>query len=627
MWKRNREQITLVSDEELKEWLKDKELVAFDIETTSLDYVVDGEIVSYAVGDMDTQFIFQDHNLLYELYDVTLVGANLMFDLSFIKAKIPQVSVLDFKVLDIYQIELRLTKGMNISRSYAAMVDRYIGVKISKDLQTSFVAGQPLTKEQITYQAVDVMYPIEILRQQTAIWEDEEMSEVLFYNQNKLIPVIADYTARGIRYDVEKHKENTERFKQACEQAKKKLHTYLKNKIDIVRHGEYSKSFRVEVRKDVENINFSSPQQLKVLFRLFDPSINNTSHGTLVKYVLSGSSMELREIITLLLEYRKYTKLVSTYGEKFLSYVHNGRIYTSIDTNTTTGRFASKDVSVSYINNKGKQSKRKLNRFVNFQNLPSNEIRDCFLPDEGYDFVTIDLDSCELRILAAQSGDPMLIAGVKGHLDLHSELATMSYRIIYDDPEFVVSKTKNAHLRKKHKPALFGMIYGAKPKRISEVLDIPMSKAKLVWTAIREVLHVAFEYLDRVVKQALIDGYIISNDVAKSRYILSEFNDHQRNGQYYERTHSLVRTLYNYRMQTTNADMIIDCLVNIGTYFQIVPANIRLSVYDEIGYQRLKGAEYIEDHVVKIIKTTCNKYLSNEVEMECSVNVANHWSK
>ena len=629
MWKVENNLIYPTKLYDIVEWVKNQKHVAFDIETTSLDYVVDGEIVSYALGNSATQFITQElpWELIDALQSTPLVGANLMFDLSFMQSKIPNIDVSDFKVLDIYQIELRLTKGLNISRSYAAMVKRYLDIEVDKSLQTSFKIGEPLTDAQILYQAEDVKHPISILIEQAKAWLNEDMSLHLWNVQNNLVSTVAKYTAKGIKYDVDKHKANTDRFIQAEVDAKNKIYTYLKHKIDIVKQGDYGKAVTVKVRKDVESINLSSTKQLLTLFQLFDPSIKSTRHGTLVKYILNGKSIELRELITLLLEYRKYTKLISTYGNKFLSYVYNGRIYTSIDTNTTTGRFSSRDVSTTYVNNKGTLSKRKLNRFINFQNLPSNEIRECFLPDEGYDFVTIDLSQCELRILAAMSKDPILIAGVSGKLDLHSTLATESYRIIYNDPNFIVSDTVNKHLRKKHKPALFGMIYGAGPKRISEVLDIPLHTAKLVWKALRDKLSVAFEYLDGVVKQALKDGYIISNDLAKSRYILSEYNDHKDNGVYYERTHSVIRTLYNYKMQTTNADMIMECLVNINEFFKNKPAEIRLSVYDEIGYQRLKGQDYIDDQVKDIIISTCNQYLSDDVQMECSIGIASHWQK
>lgn len=629
MWKVLRGIVEETTQSNLLEWLETVEYVAFDIETTSLDYVVDGEIVSYAIGNEHVQYITKqlDFEIIDALQSKKIVGANLMFDLSFMQSKIPNINVSDFEVLDIYQIEQRLTKGMSVGRSYAAMAKRYLNKEVDKSLQTSFKIGEELTNAQILYQAEDVKYPIPILRKQIKKWQDEGLSFKLFKTQNALVSTVAGYTAKGIRYDVEKHQKNTEKFINAEIEARNKVYDYLKHKIDIVKQGDYSKAFTIKVRKDVENINLSSTKQLLTLFRLFDDSIKSTRHGTMTKYILNGSSRELRELITLILEYRKYTKLVSTYGTKFLSYVHNGRIYTSIDTNTTTGRFSSRDVSVTYVNSKGKLSKRKLNRFVNFQNLPSNEIRECFLADEGYEFVTIDLDGCELRILAAQSKDPVLIAGVNGHLDLHSELATTSYRIITGDPNFVVSKKENSHLRKKHKPALFGMIYGAGPKRVSEVLDIPLSTAKLVWKAIREMLAAAFEYLDGVVKQALKDGYIISNNLAKSRLILSEYNDHKDNGVYFEGTHRVIRTLYNFRMQATNADMMAECLVNTDKYFSNKPADIRLSVYDELGYQRLIGADYIDKEVQRIIKSTCNQYLSDDVEMECSIEVANHWKK
>lgn len=95
----------------------------------------------------------------------------------------------------------------------------------------------------------------------------------------------------------------------------------------------------------------------------------------------------LKEVIikflTALLEYRGLSKSISTYGERFLSYLGKDiRIRTSFKQNfIPTGRLSSGDIKNRKINTKGTITESRANLYVNFQNIPPNLLTEiAFLP-------------------------------------------------------------------------------------------------------------------------------------------------------------------------------------------------------------------------------------------------------
>ena len=101
-----------------------------------------------------------------------------------------------------------------------------------------------------------------------------------------------------------------------------------------------------------------------------------------------------------LLEYRKTSKLVGTYGPNLLEFVEDGRIYGSWWQNGAgTGRMASSS--------------------PNLQNLPP-EVRRYVKAPEGRRLVIADYSQIELRIAAKISRDKMMLAAFANGEDIHT---------------------------------------------------------------------------------------------------------------------------------------------------------------------------------------------------------------
>ena len=191
-----------------------------------------------------------------------------------------------------------------------------------------------------------------------------------------------------------------------------------------------------------EAFNLNSPQQLgDVLFEKMKlPHGKKTSKGySTSAEVLEGLRFDAPEIIEPLLRYRQLAKLNGTYVEGLLPLVdRNGRVHSTFDqTATATGRLSSSE--------------------PNLQNIPvrteeGKEIRQAFLPKEGWILLDADYSQIELRLMAHFSGDEALLEAFRNGEDIHTRTASE----IFDVPKEWVTP----ELRSRAKAVNFGLIYG-----------------------------------------------------------------------------------------------------------------------------------------------------------------------
>ena len=188
--------------------------------------------------------------------------------------------------------------------------------------------------------------------------------------------------------------------------------------------------------------NLNSPQQLgEVLFEKMNlPHGKKTSKGySTSAEVLEGLRWEAPEVIEPLLRYRQLAKLNGTYVEGLLPLVDKeGRVHSTFDqTATATGRISSSE--------------------PNLQNIPvrteeGKEIRQAFLPKEGWILLDADYSQIELRLMAHFSGDPAMVDAFRKGEDIHARTAGEIFDV---PPEWVTPE-----LRSRAKAVNFGLIYG-----------------------------------------------------------------------------------------------------------------------------------------------------------------------
>jgi DNA polymerase-1 len=191
--------------------------------------------------------------------------------------------------------------------------------------------------------------------------------------------------------------------------------------------------------------NIASPKQLRVI--LFDemklPALKRTATAgdastdqeTLEKLAALGHELP-RKII----EHRQIAKLKGTYVDALPALVNSetGRVHTSFNqTVAATGRLSSSD--------------------PNLQNIPARteqgrQIRQAFLPHEGWVLLTADYSQVELRLLAHFADDANLKRAFAEDHDIHASVAAE----IFGVPE----KQVTSEQRRMAKTVNFGVIYG-----------------------------------------------------------------------------------------------------------------------------------------------------------------------
>ena len=263
---------------------------------------------------------------------------------------------------------------------------------------------------------------------------------------------------------------------------------------------EVLETFKIEVSAELLSLtekihtacgsvfNLNSPKQLGVV--LFEtlglPYGKKTKTGySTDESVLEGLRHE-HEIVPLLLQYREYHKLYSTYIEPLIALAKadkHSRIYTSfVQTGTATGRLSSKN--------------------PNLQNIPVKtalgmRIREAFVAPVGKKLIGIDYSQIELRLLAHFSEDKVLVDAFNEGRDIHLQTAIALFGEEIAPSKRNIAKTVN-----------FGLLYGMGSKKLSDTLGISTKEAKEIIERYFETFPSVKGYFANVVEQAKEKGYV-----------------------------------------------------------------------------------------------------------------------
>ena len=187
--------------------------------------------------------------------------------------------------------------------------------------------------------------------------------------------------------------------------------------------------------------NLNSPRQLgDVLFvDLGLPAKKKTKTGYSTNADVLESLRGKHPIIELILEYRKLSKLKSTYVDGLLKVVGpDGRVRSTFQqTETRTGRISSTEPNLQNIPVRTKEGSR---------------LRAFFKAREGWRLIDADYSQIELRVLADISGDPQMVEAFRSGEDIHTRTAAQVMGL----PELMVTP----EMRSRAKAVNFGIVYG-----------------------------------------------------------------------------------------------------------------------------------------------------------------------
>ncbi len=238
-------------------------------------------------------------------------------------------------------------------------------------------------------------------------------------------------------------------------------------------------------------LNAQSPKQLgEILYdKLGLPVLHKTAKG--------GRSTDEESLQALaaqhplpgkILEYREIAKLESTYVRGLLERMdpETRRVHTTFDqTGSVTGRLSSLD--------------------PNLQNIPirteaGRRIRRAFIAPKGKTLVSADYSQIDLRVLAHESQDAVLMESFEKGEDIHLRTAA---EIFHVDPKSITTDQRRAA-----KAINFGIVYGQTAFGLSNQLGISQQEASAYIKNYLVRYPGVSSWVERNLAQAKIDGCV-----------------------------------------------------------------------------------------------------------------------
>ncbi len=337
-----------------------------------------------------------------------------------------------------------------------------------------------------------------------------------------------------------------------------------------------------------EEFNINSPQQLGVILfeKLELPYGKKTKRGYATGIEVLEKLRDDYEIVDLILEFRMYSKLKSTYIEGLLPLIHkDNKIHAHFQqTVAATGRISCTE--------------------PNLQNIPirqelGRKLRKAFVPEsEDYVLVGADYSQIELRILAHMSQDPLLIDAFNHGDDIHKITASKVFGV----PEDEVTPLQRSNA----KAVNFGVIYGMSGFGLSTELNITRKEAeRYIGEYFRKYTKVK-EFLDGLVAQCREKGYVttimnrkrIIHEINASNYMVRQLGE---------------RLAMNSPIQGSAADIIKLAMIK---------------VYQELAKEKTKSRLILQVHDELIIQThkdeleKVKKLLEENMENAVKLSVA-----
>ena len=580
----SREYDVVFQASEFEQWLEklsSAEMITFDTETTSLDYMAAELVgVSFAVVAGEAAYVPIAHN--YEgaptqlSLETVLRGIKPILEDPSIK-KIGQNMKYDMSVMGKYGVEIR---GL----AFDTMLESYVLNSVASrhnmdDLALKYLGRTTIHFEdiagkgakQLTFNQIDLEVAGEYaaedaditLQLHQTIWprlsESEKLRSVFEKIELPLVGVLSRIERNGVLLDTDL----------------------------LAKHSEALAVRIVELEEEAyslagEEFNLGSPKQLQQIFfeKLKLPVIRKTPKGqpSTAEPVLQELAHDY-PLPKVIMEYRGLTKLKSTYTDQLPKQVHEstGRVHTSYhQAVAATGRLSSKDPNLQNIPIRTEEGRR---------------VRKAFIAAPGYKLIAADYSQIELRIMAHLSKDDGLLKAFKDGLDIHSATASE----VFGHP---IEQVKDFE-RRSAKAINFGLIYGMSAFGLARQLSIPRGDAQDYIDLYFERYPGVRAYMDSVREQAAGDGYV--ETIFGRRLYLPDITASN-----FQRRQGAERAAINAPMQGSAADIIKLAMIDVDSWLMDsgIDAKMIMQVHDEL------VLEVREDLVPKVMAVVDEKMSS-----------------
>ncbi len=599
------------TEDDLNKWCKEilkQKFFAIDTETTSID-TLSAEIVgvSLCIGIGKACYIPIAHQANQSEYreleekqldrDIVLRRLQpLLTDKSILK--IGHNIKYDIKVLDKYKCYVNsFDDTMLMSHCINGGQQRHSLDSIAKDLlnhetiKLKDVIGSG--KKELNFQNVPISlaadYAAEDADMTFRAWKifKKELIKKSVYSvyQNidkPMVQVLIDAELKGVEVDKLQLKKLSQFFE-------KKLRN-LENKIFSI----------VGVK-----FNIASPKQLgDILFgKLNLPNGKKNKSGGFQTGadILEDLSMKGFEIASYLLEWRKISKLKSTYSDSLMMHINKvtGRVHTSFNlAGTSTGRLSSTD--------------------PNLQNIPIRDtegrrIREAFVAKDGAKLLSLDYNQIELRLLAHIADVKGLKDAFKNNIDIHSSTASQIFKVSLGDVD--------GSLRRKAKAINFGIIYGISAFGLSKNLKITRNEAQEFIDNYFKQFPEIRDYMNTTVEKAKSYGFVTT--LFNRKIHLPNIGTKGPLGGFAE------RAAINAPIQGSASDIIKRAMIKIHEFLSSseLDADLLLQVHDELIFETNNDTiNEIQKRATEIMEQATLPYLDLDVPLKVEGGHGINWS-
>ncbi|OHD85760.1 DNA polymerase I [Sulfuricurvum sp. RIFCSPLOWO2_12_FULL_43_24] len=568
-------------------------LVAFDTETTGLDPIKDHLVgFSFSLDGKTGYYVPMNHSYLgvgnqvtadsakkaiKEIFTHKVIGHNIKFDLHFVTRflEVDRLSIYaDTMVLAWLTDSARSLSMDNLSQNLLNHEMIHFKDTVKKGENFASVAIEDACKyagedAYITYRLYDV------LREQLLLKGGQEALDEAFNVEFPFTITLLGMEREGIAVDTA-----------VLELFKKEVALEIATLTEQI-HSACGTVF-----------NLNSPKQLGVI--LFEtlglPHGKKTKTGySTDEQVLEGLKNE-HPVIAMLLQYREYHKLFSTYIEPLIALAQNdpaSRIYTSfVQSGTATGRLSSKN--------------------PNLQNIPVKtalgmRIREAFIAPKGKKLIGIDYSQIELRLLAHFSEDTVLVNAFNEGHDIHMQTAIALF-----------GETEAASKRNIAKTVNFGLLYGMGQKKLSDTLGITTKEAKEIIERYFETFPSVKGYFSGIVEQAKEMGYV-ETLLHRRRYFDFASATPMLKAAYERES---VNTVF----QGSASDLIKLSMNKIDTMIrtEALRARMLLQIHDELIFE--VDEDMAEEYARRFVEVM-ESILELRVPLKTSMHIGNHWGE
>ncbi|MBE6899845.1 MAG: DNA polymerase I [Ruminococcaceae bacterium] len=347
-----------------------------------------------------------------------------------------------------------------------------------------------------------------------------------------------------------------------------------------------------------EEFNILSPKQLGVV--LFEhlglPAKKKTKSGYSTSADVLENLRTYHPAIDEILEYRKLTKLNSTYVEGLLNALApDGRVHTRFNQKETrTGRISSLE--------------------PNLQNIPirtelGSRMRGFFVAKEGYTLIDADYSQIELRVLAHLAQDENMISAFTGGTDVHTQTASQVFGV----PEDYVT----SQMRSRAKAVNFGIVYGIGAWSLGENIGVPTREAQEYIDSYLSHYSGVDRFMKESIETAKKCGFAVTS-YGRRRYLpeLSSSNFNLRSfGE---------RVARNMPIQGTAADIIKLAMVKVENRLaaEKLDAKLIMQVHDEL---IVEANENCAEKAAEILKFEMENAAKLSVPMKVDVGTGKTW--